>query len=169
MTDAPQGADFLSQMAEVRRRQGKAPIDPPRIEGFGGPGDPPPPAPPQREVHIPSAAELFGGPAAEPMPEPEAPVSPLVAVAQAPEPTRPVDLQITAELIVLDELAQYQDHRVKLTPQEKARLVAIIIGAAKREMSDRYAKISALLPKRRRKTKADDAPKRRGRPPKDKA
>lgn len=142
------GASFVDQLAEVSRRQGKAFIDPTRIQGFGEEGDPPsPPLPPDpRPVELKSAAELFGGPAVEP--------------AVEPAPT----IQASSdELVILEKAASYKQHGVMLTDQERAAIVTVVLKALRRDLDDKFREISGAVPRRKRTVKA-----KLGRPPKEK-
>jgi hypothetical protein len=152
--------NFIDQLAEVSRRQGKPFIDPRRIEGFGE-GSPPPP--PLEDVKIPTAAEMFGG---EPVDLPaETPAqSPLIAAAGGfklvPEaiqqPARP-------DLLVMGNQAAYRDRGVELTEREQAVVASVVLKAIKRSLSEQFAALERSIPKRpyHRKAVAEQKHKKR--------
>lgn len=125
--------DLLTQLAQIRNRQGLEPIDSTRIEGFESGSPPPPPFMPssvtQRDHFV------------DEDPDAEEPVtyqSPLVAAAQPAEaprtaPTPGTDLP-AFELIVCDTSAAYRGHAVELTRQEKNAVASVVLEALGRAL-----------------------------------
>lgn len=159
--------DILNQLAEIRERQGLAPIDGTRIEGFEPGSPPPPPLPPEifpseppefpmeydgdgGEVHV-------GGPyTREPTP------SPLIDLGKGAEPPpRPAEPPRTppqglfvAWMEGLPCEASYQGRAVTLADKEKAAVVKVVLQALARTVRGQLAEVQALLPKRKRRKAA---------------
>lgn len=168
----PEAANFIDQLAEVSRRQGKPFVDPRIIQGFES-GQPPPPPISDEDVKIPTAAEMFGGPPVEAEPvEGTLEASPLVAAGlgglaspSVMEPAVPPGMK--TDLLVMGRVAAYKERGVELSEAEEAAVARVVIRALKRLMKDQYREVEKLLPRRTRKRKVEAVePKKRGRPKK---
>lgn len=157
--------NLLDRLAEIREKQGREPIDGTRIQGFGPDTEPPPGW---------TAPDMTPPPQYEDSDEePEKEVSPLVRAA-LPEkpPVQPLPQIPMPDLAVLDSLASYQGHDVKLNDSETRQVKAVIVKALQRDLRDKMSALKSLEPRRQRKSKPAQisgpgeapAPKRRGRP-----
>jgi hypothetical protein len=157
--------NLLDRLAEIREKQGREPIDGTRIQGFAE--LPPPEWTPPTQTDPPWHEDP------DEAPEPEKEVSPLVRAA-LPEkpPVQPLPQIPMPDLAVLDSLASYQGHDVKLNDSETRQVKAVIVKALQRDLRDKMAALREIAPRRQRKSKPADpaasseAPvrKRRGRP-----
>lgn len=177
-------SDLNLTLAQIREMQGKPPINPHIIEGFG-PGNPPSPEPPRA---FPSEATdglpdlpiddefLTAGP-----PEPEPAPSPLIP--RRPIAPLPVDRTMSADeisnhfghtpppiptfaLAVADRMASWKGRDVQLTESEEKSIRGVVLRAIQRELD---ADLAAAGARRTRKPRAasqpvPEAPKKRGRP-----
>lgn len=152
--------NLLDRLAEIREKQGREPIDGTRIQGFAE--TPPPEWTPPTQTEPPWHED--------PDEEPEKEVSPLVRAA-LPEPKLLPQIPIP-DLAVLDSLASYQGHDVKLNDSETRQVKSVIVRALQRDLRDKMSALKSLTPRRQRKPKPAQisgpgeapAPKRRGRP-----
>lgn len=171
-------SDLNLTLAHIREMQGKPPINPHIIEGFG-PGNPPSPEPPRA---FPSEATdglpdlpvedefLTAGP-----PEPEPAPSPLIP-RRVPDRqnarefvnanTQPVPPLPTFALAVADRMASWKGRDVQLTEGEEKSIRGVVLRAIQRELD---ADLAAAGARRTRKPRAasqpvPEAPRKRGRP-----
>lgn len=139
-------SEMLAQLARIRERQGLAPIDGTKIEGFG-PGLPPPPPLPD---DFPAEPPEF------PMNDPEPEPSPLVDLGRtppvAPEPARvPQDGLFVAGTSGQPCFASYRGRDVVLAEKEIAAITRVVLQALARTVRTQLSEVEALLPKRKRR------------------
>lgn len=132
--------NLLDRLAEIREKQGRTPIDGTRIQDDPlADWTPPTPTAPPEYIHE------------DPDEEPEKEVSPLVRAA-LPEPKSLPQIPIP-DLAVLDSLASYQGHDVKLNDSETRQVKAVIVRALQRDLRDKMSALKSLEPRRQRKSK----------------
>lgn len=155
--------DFHQRSNQIRRMQGKDPIDGTKIEGFG-PSDPPAPPPGAGVPEIPPASEAYGAPIepspTEALPAPVLPESPMVALgrkmvsqgSQGPA-AAPRDEGPTQEVVlwVRDGQARFQGQQVTLEESDQTKIAEVILRAGKRAMD---SKLEALIGAKPRKPRA---------------
>ncbi len=181
----------LDVMNQVRQRQGREPINPFTIDGFGEGTEPAPRT--EAEIIADVRQEAKQGPMYEPdeerLGDTAVPASPLIPVTlkvtpQAPPqivPTLPQGAEALLELMVVGEEAVYRGNPVKLDVQDQNAIATIILRAAQRRVNEQLAQVaggSAKTGRRRERVMgvspgkgtvpatdaAPSAPKRRGRP-----
>jgi hypothetical protein len=169
---------FLERQAEIRRQQGKEPIDSMSIQGFAE-GELGPPAEATRLVYEGAAGD--GQPADGPEPSPlvraamprnlEPEYRPKALehkqAAEAEQAQQAAMAQVQSDLIIVGELASFRGRAVKLNEKAYNRICAFVLQAV---AQDAQAELSALNPKTR-KAKwpeptpiSSPSPKKRGRP-----
>jgi hypothetical protein len=120
-----QGTDLITQLAQIRQRQGLEPLpNPGFIPGFGE-NDPPGPPPPP----------LYS-PQAEDDDEIPPPAQQYYVKKQEPQtPALSEEMMIPQfKLTVMDSMAQYAGHAVVLEDSERDQVATIVITAIKREL-----------------------------------
>jgi len=145
------GGDLLNQLAAIRERQGRDPIDPSRIEGVQSaiPDDP-------------VRQRLAEAPVREDFPDdeewelPGEEPSPLIRVAMPP-PKATVELE-RSELWVSGTEAGFRGRPVTLNEKEKASIVTVVLKALRRSLDEQYQEIAGT---RMRRTKTEVKPKRK--------
>lgn len=146
-----QGTDLLTQLAQIRERQGKEPLpNPGFIQGFGE-NDPPSPPPP---VMVPGAI----GDDEEPWVEApkDGPTGATHYVAKTPDFKRQTASQARAEmglseemvipqfkLVVMDGAATYAGHACILDQADQDRIAEIVVKAVKRDLD---AQLQTIAP-----------------------
>ena len=158
-----QGTDLITQLAQIRERQGKEPLpNPGFIQGFGE-NDPPSPPPP---IFVPGATAI------EEEEEFENPLATKPSVSGATHYVRkelpPGRLEPLSEemvipqfkLVVMDAAAQYLGHATVLSEEDQNLIRQIVVKSVKRELD------AAVAPDPSgRASEAQPSPKRgRGRP-----
>ncbi len=130
-------SDLITQLAEIRQRQGLEPIpDPRHIQGFGDGQPPPPPFPTFGEPTVTQQDDF------DPEPEPEMYVQ-RTSPAEAPRTEPPPRTALPQlELVVLDTAAAYRGKDVELTPGESNLVKAIVLGALRRDLDALVAEVS---------------------------
>lgn len=158
--------DLLTQLAEIRARQGLEPIPDPRIiQGFGDGSDPPPPFPTFSQPTHTNPPDPYD----DPEDEPATFRSPLVEAAR-PAPAVFAQSQEVVlpkfELIVCDTAAGYRGHQVELSQQERGEVIGVVLKALQRHIEEQLAEVRAMGT--RVKTAAPGPiatpPRKRGRP-----
>lgn len=122
-----QGTDLITQLAQIRQRQGLEPMpNPGFIAGFGE-NDPPSPPPPPLYSH--------------PAPDDDEEPSPLIPPQQlrvketVNNPVLSEEMVIPSfKLVVMDSMATYAGHQVVLEDSERDQVATIVITAIKREL-----------------------------------
>lgn len=137
-----QGTDLLTQLAQIRERQGKEPLpNPGFIQGFGE-NDPPSPPPP---VMVPGGLEDTD------VPEPTGATHFISKVT----PGRPTGVGPISEdemivpqfkLVVMDAAAQYLGHATMLSEEDQNLIRQVIVKSVKRDLDAAVAPGSPTEP-----------------------
>lgn len=183
--------DLIARLAEIRQMQGRDPLpDPTRIQGYAEPPtDPPPfevneePWPPLEEPEDQPGPPIGTGPEPEPS---EPPLSQDAAMDLA-------ELLTKKELVVMDRSAMFRQRSVQLSETEWSAVVQVVLKSIRRSLDEQYAEVAGVKPRlsKPRRQRGPDAgkgqavsvadapgharesasastpaPRRRGRPPK---
>ena len=163
-----QGTDLITQLAQIRERQGKEPLpNPGFIQGFGE-NDPPSPPPP---IFVPGTTAIEEGneDLREDLPtwNPKTPTGATHYVAKTVDGHGMVPDRLSEEmvipqfkLVVMDAAAQYLGHATVLSEEDQNLIRQIVVKSVKRELD------AAVAPEASgRASEAPPSPKRgRGRP-----
>jgi len=166
--------DLLTQLAEIRRRQGLEPIPDPRvIQGFGPGSDPPPPFMPSS---VTERAQFENPDEEEPEGEPQTFTSPLLEAARpqgaprmVPRAEEAVRPEPKFELIVCDLAAGYRGHTVELNTAERKAIIGVVLSALHRTLDDLRREVQAAesitaAEKEALQAPLPPPPRKRGRP-----
>lgn len=128
------GTDLITQLAQIRERQGKEPMpNPGVIQGFGEGTPPPHPLDYQERQN-----DEFGldDDNESPLVPPQEYYVKKIAPAKESDMPIPAGPMPNFKLLVMDSAAQYAGHSVVLTQQEQDSISALVIKALRRELDE---------------------------------
>lgn len=146
------GRDPLGVTNAVRVRQGREPINPFMIEGFGGDDAPPPPMAelpePLKNEPWPDEEERAGSNGPTPPPSPMVPQG-FGAPATLPVPENmPIP-----ELLVINRAAQYRGTEVELDEMDHKAIAVVVLRAAQRKFTTQLSELAGRRVRQPRKAR----------------